>query len=220
MASPSETIITYFPIRGRAEPIRLILEELGVPYKENTVDGPAWGELKPKMPFGKIPMFEDDGYILFESHAIYRYLGRKYDLYGENESERIQCDILEQAISDGVEAFSRLTWSSRFDEKRPVFIETQLSVTLANLEQFLAKSDRDKNYWVGKKFTYVDFLGWTYLDYMRALAGDIVNDYPNLAHLKDFFETRPKISAYLNSDRRHKTITVPMATFGGTPETS
>lgn len=220
MDTPSESVITYFPIRGRAEPIRLILEELGIKYQENPVAGPAWRELKPQMPFGKVPMFENGEYTIHESHAIYRYLGRKYNLYGKNENEHIQCDMLEQVLSDAVEAFSRLTWSSHFNEKRQDFIDKQLRNTLNNLENFLADSERDKDYWVGNRLTYVDFLGWTYLDYMRALAGDIIKEYPNLAHLKETFENRPRIHAYLESDRRPKTITIPNASFGGTPETS
>jgi glutathione S-transferase len=92
--------------------------------------------------------------------------------------------------------------------------------TLNNLETYLTNSKRDKDFWVGNGPTYVDFLGWAYLDNIRALAGDLVNDYANLAHLKESFENRPKIRAYLESDRRPRTITVSMASFGGTPETS
>lgn len=220
MESPAEPVITYFPIRGRAEPIRLILEELGIKYRDNPVAGADWRNLKSQMPFGKVPMFEDGEHTILESHAIYRYLARKYNLYGENENERIQCEMLEQVLSDAVEAFSRLTWSSQFKEKRQDFIDKQVRNTLNNLETYLANSDRDKNHWVGDQLTYVDFLGWTYLDNIRALAGDIVSDYANLAHLKETFQKRPKIRSYLDSNRRPKTITVSMASFGGTPETS
>lgn len=220
MESSAEPVITYFPIRGRAEPIRLMLEELAIKYRENPVAGADWRALKPQMPFGKVPMFEDGEHTIHESHAIYRYLARRCDLYGRNESERIQCDMLEQVLSDAVEAFGRLTWSSHFSEKRQDFIDKQVRNTLNNLETYLTNNDRDKDCWVGNRLTYVDFLGWTYLDCMRALAGDIVKDYPNLAYLKESFENRPRIKAYLESDRRPKTITVSMASFGGTPESS
>jgi glutathione S-transferase len=94
MDSPAKPVITYFAIRGRAEPIRLILEELGIKYLDNPVAGADWRELKAQMPFGKVPMFEDGEFTIHESHAIYRYLARKYDLYGENENECIQCEML------------------------------------------------------------------------------------------------------------------------------
>ena len=220
MKPPEEPVITYFPIRGRAEPIRLILEELGIKYQENLVARANWKDLKSKMPFGKVPMYEDGEFTIHESHAIYRYLARKHDLYGDTEGERIQCEMLEQVLSDAVEAFSRLTWSSHFEEKRPGFIDNQLHNTLDNLEYYLARSARGPDFWVGNRLTYIDFLGWTYLDCVRALTGGIVGEYPNLAHLKQGFENRPKIREYLQSDRRAKTITVPMASFGGTPETS
>jgi len=220
MGSTDAPVITYFPIRGRAEPIRLMLEELDIKYRDNPVVVADWQSLKPQMPFGKIPMFEDGDYTIHESHAIYRYLARKYDLYGDSESERIQCDMLEHVLGDAVEAFSRLVWSSHFEQQRQSFIDKQTRFTLNNLETYLASSSRDKDCWVGSRLTYIDFLGWTYLDNIRALARGIVNEYPILAHLKGSFENKPKIQAYLQSDRRPKTITVSMASFGGTPETS
>lgn len=39
MEPPAEPVITYFPIRGCAEPIRLILVELGIKYRDNPVAG-------------------------------------------------------------------------------------------------------------------------------------------------------------------------------------
>ncbi|MFV1996748.1 MAG: glutathione S-transferase family protein [Acidiferrobacterales bacterium] len=220
MEAAAVPVITYFPIRGRAEPIRLMLEQLGIKYRDNPVHVADWQALKPQMPFGKVPMFEDGETTIHESHAIYRYLARKYDLYGDSESERIQCDTLEHVLGDAVEAFGHLVWSRHFEEKRQNFIDGKVRNTLNNLEIYLARSNRDKHCWVGNRLTYIDFLGWTYLDCMRALAGDIINDYPCLAHLKESFESKPKIQAYLRSDRRPKTITVSMASFGGTPETS
>ena len=220
MSNPEKPIITYFPIRGRAEPIRLMLEELDIRYDENPVAGRQWAKLKREMPFGKVPMYQDGELRIYESHAIYRYLARKYDLYGSTEQDVINCEILEHAMSDAIEAFGRLSWSKDFEEKRQEFIDGPLTSTLANLERFINDIPRDKDHWVGRNLTYIDFLGWHYLDCARALAGNIVENYNTLNHLKQTFEARPRIKAYLESDRRPATITVPNATFGGTPETS
>jgi glutathione S-transferase len=220
MAGNEKPIITYFPIRGRAEPIRLMLEELGVEYEENPIAFRQWRDLKPQLPFGKVPMYQEGDLKIFESHAIYRYLARKYGLYGNSERDVINCEILEHVLSDAVEAFGRLSWSPDFDNKRQEFIAGPLATTLANLERFLDDLPRNKDYWVGDSLTYLDFVGWNYLDFTRALAGDFIYHFPALNHLKRAFESRPKIKAYLQSDRRPATITVPNAKFGGTPETS
>lgn len=220
MANSSKPVITYFPIRGRAEPIRLMLEELAVDYEDNPVVFRQWRDLKKQMPFGKVPMYQEGDLKIFESHAIYRYLARKYGLYGETELDIINCEILEHVLIDAIEAFGRLSWNKDFENQRQDFIDGPLTTTLTNLERFLGDIPRDKDCWVGRKLTYLDFLGWNYLDMVRALDDAIINGFPNLKHLKQAFESRPRIKDYLESDRRPATITVPNATFGGTPETS
>jgi len=62
------------------------LYEKGVPYELVTVDF-AKGEHKSEkymklQPFGKVPALEDDGFILFESRAIAKYIAKKYESQG------------------------------------------------------------------------------------------------------------------------------------------
>jgi hypothetical protein len=49
MASVTKPTITYFPIAGRAEVSRLILEDAGVDYDFVAVPYPQWAELKAKL---------------------------------------------------------------------------------------------------------------------------------------------------------------------------
>ncbi len=54
-------------------------EELGLDYEQVDVGGPFGGLDKPEFlalnPTGKIPVIEHDGFVLWESNAIIRYLG-------------------------------------------------------------------------------------------------------------------------------------------------
>ena len=63
--------------------VRLALEEKGLPYRLEEVDifaegGPSAAYLK-RHPFGRIPAFEHDGFRLFESAAIVRYIDEAFD---------------------------------------------------------------------------------------------------------------------------------------------
>ncbi len=63
--------------------VRLALEEKGVPYRLEEVDifaegGPPEDYLQ-RHPFGRIPAFEHDGFRLFESGAIGRYVDEAFD---------------------------------------------------------------------------------------------------------------------------------------------
>jgi glutathione S-transferase len=71
----SRPTITYTPTRGRAEPVRLILEELGIEYQEHSIRSwPEWLSLKPNLPFLQVPTYQDRNLLIVQSHAIYRHL--------------------------------------------------------------------------------------------------------------------------------------------------
>ncbi|MEJ2105742.1 MAG: glutathione S-transferase family protein [Acidiferrobacteraceae bacterium] len=74
--------------------------------------------------------------------------------------------------------------------------------------------------WMGSGNTFVDYIGHVSLDMVRALTSDVLQSFDRLWALYQVFQERPRIRAYRESDRRHPTLTVPMASFENTPETS
>ncbi len=53
----SETTIAYFDARARVEPIRVILEELAIPYEDQRISFENWIEMKSATPFGALPSY-------------------------------------------------------------------------------------------------------------------------------------------------------------------
>ncbi len=63
--------------------VRLALEEKGVPYRLDEIDifapcGPSAEYLR-LHPFGRIPAFEHDGFVLYEARAIALYVDEAFD---------------------------------------------------------------------------------------------------------------------------------------------
>src|SRR4029078_1391261 len=74
----------YWPKRGRAEQIRVLLNELDQPYEDVHLDGEKFRELRARRPrvlwFGSIPMLEDGELRLVQGPVILSYLARKHGI--------------------------------------------------------------------------------------------------------------------------------------------
>ena len=212
--------LTYFDVRGRAEVIRLILEETGTAYTERRIQVAEWPSLKPTFPLRQVPLYEEGELAIFHSHAIYRYLARKHGLCGRSEAERIRCDIVEETFADLQNDLGSFYWSRTFAEQREEYERTKLPALLESVQRLLVQNRGGEAYWVGEALTFVDFCAWHFLDYVRPFSQPTLDRFDKLAAFKRRIESRPRIAAYLASGRRPRTQTVPMAPFGGTPETS
>jgi glutathione S-transferase len=219
-ADAARPTLTYFDVRGRAEVIRLILEEVGQPYRERRIALSEWGALKPSFPFGQVPLYQEGELSIPHSHAIYRYLARKHGLCGGSEAERIRLDIVEETFVDLQNELGVFYWSPQFHDNRDEYERSKLPALLDKAQRLLVQNRSGDGYWVGTDLTFVDFCAWHFLDYVRPFSQRTLDTFEKLVAFKRRIESRPRVAAYLASERRPKTQTVPMAPFGGTPETS
>ncbi|KAJ7325380.1 glutathione S-transferase [Mycena albidolilacea] len=76
-----------YPGRGSGL-VYLLLAEKQIPFELVAVDLKAKEQKKPEFlamdPFGQVPVIDDDGFIVYESRAICRYLAEKYADQGPN----------------------------------------------------------------------------------------------------------------------------------------
>jgi glutathione S-transferase len=76
-----------------------LLGELGVEHRHVQAGGEFGGldtpEFRAMNPFGRVPVIDDDGTIVWESHAILRYLAARYGhgrFWSDDPGERSQAD--------------------------------------------------------------------------------------------------------------------------------
>jgi glutathione S-transferase len=213
-------LLTYFNVRGRAEVVRLILEEKQITYRERRVEPEEWPELKPTFLMGHLPTYEDGELVITQSQAIYRHLARTLDLYGEGEREHVRCDTVVDACNDAQLSIMTFFWSPDFAAKRAEYEATQLPFLLGRLTRLYEQNLDGTADWAGSRLSYADFVAWYFLDCVRPFSQATLEKFPKLAAFKRRFETRPRIAAYLASPRRPATITVSRAPFGGSAATS
>ena len=204
----AKVTITYFDARARIEPIRVLLEELAIPYEDKRLSFDEWVEMKSETPFGALPSYRNGNEEIFQSHAIIRHLARVHDLYGETESDRIRCDMAEEAISDLNELVGKAPWRNNFENERAGFVANELSPMLGGLERFLKSNRAPEGFWVGSSLTFVDLIAFAVLDCTATMFPEALGQHVILDDFCTRMSRRERVAAYIKSDRRPKIIQI------------
>jgi len=112
--------LTYFGGRGRAEAARLILKHKGIKFEDIRVDDIT--SLKDKLPFGQVPLLEDNGVVIAQSLTICRYLANNHGLVPKDPKQAALANMIVDGAADlGLAAYQARTGSD--DAKKQFFSE-------------------------------------------------------------------------------------------------
>lgn len=221
MAKPT---LIYFPSRGRAELIRLVLAEAGVDYEEHPVGKgtpPVNGRptdfaaLKASgdLPFEAVPVWEEPGgFRLAQSLAIVNHLGRAHGLGGRTPVEAAQIDQWLGAYEDVRAELRKLTPMPA--EQRPAFrAELKAKILprwLGYLDRLLGANRGGTGFTVGEGITVADLALYYLLETVRENGmGEAIDRYPALAAFEKRIGSRPRIAAYVTSRKRPPFVPLP-----------
>ncbi|XP_054158818.1 uncharacterized protein LOC128957124 [Oppia nitens] len=209
MSSPKPTL-GYYKIRGLAQPIRLLLKYSSVDFTDkyyefgstDSVESMREHWLKDKyrlgLDFPNVPYYLDGQHNikLTQSTAILRYLARKHGLVATSECALTRQDMAEYQLADIKNGFFQSLFNNKdFENSRQSYANDQLSKQLEELSKFLGQHD-----WLaGKQLTYVDFLAYELLDWLRLFSTETVHKFPVLVQYLTRFENLPAIKAYMSS---------------------
>jgi glutathione S-transferase len=174
-----------------------VMKEKGLEYEVVLVDLMKGEQKDPvymqKHPFGQVPYLDDDGFIVYESRAICRYLALKYADRGEplipSQTDLKALALFEQAASveysryttaaGGLvgEAIIKTFHGGTPDPEVVAKYKLQLSKCLDVYETILSKQP----YAAGNKFTVVDIYHIPYAAlFEKAGAGELIPERPNV----------------------------------------
>jgi len=196
--------LSYFNAKGFAEQSRFCFAYAGVPFEDVRYEHDAtWTMSKNKFEWGALPVLEVDGKQIAQSKAILRYLGKKFNLAGENDFEAAKCDEMIEALSD-----LRSACVFMYQEKDEKVRAEKLAALVADtLPKFFGKwnemLEKNGGFLVGKKFSYADFGIAAGVDMFNDKVGaQVLDKYPALkAHhqkvlsapgIKEWVAKRPK----------------------------
>ncbi len=98
----SKIKLTYFDSpASRGEECRLALHLAGVEFEDNRIKREDWPALKPKTPYGGMPILELPGKPpLAQCNAILVLIGRRYDLHPADDFEAARHEAMMQHVED------------------------------------------------------------------------------------------------------------------------
>jgi glutathione S-transferase len=187
------------PVIGATRDLRVLwaAEEAGLSYRVQPLDYPRGDLRSPDYlrvnPFGLIPAIDDDGFKLFESAAIVRYLAEKAgnllpaDARGRTLATQwafaatttIEPKLLDVFLADKFQAGAPGTL-----ERRPALVEA-VQKRLADLDAQLA----GRHYLLGEEFTVPDILMSAALRLIQHT--NLLDATPDLSRYKERCESRP-----------------------------
>jgi stringent starvation protein A len=167
--------------------VRIVLAEKGLAYETVVVDlddRPAW--IYEKNPLGKVPVLEEDAFVLPESVVINEYLEERYPeppLWPADPAERAAGRLL-------VERFDQLS--------RPYYaLRRGADEARAGLEQELEKLDSllaGRPYLTGREFGLADVAYLPWILRAETMLGVDLDPYPDLSDWVARTGERPSVA--------------------------
>jgi len=161
------------------------------------------------------PFLKSGRLVIAQTANILMYLAPRHDLVPADEPSRLAANQIQLTITDLVveahDTHHPIASSLYYEEQRPAarkraekFVAERLPLFLGYFESLLER--RSGPFVFGRKVSYVDLslfqvvfgLGYAF---PRAM-GRVGRRIPRLRKLSDAVEARPRIAAYLASDRR------------------
>ncbi|RXW12750.1 hypothetical protein EST38_g13105 [Candolleomyces aberdarensis] len=189
--------------------VAIVFHEKQVPFNFVAVDF-AKGEHKSpefvaKQPFGQIPYLDDDGYIIYESRAIARYIEEKYAGQG---TALIPKDLkakghFEQAASVEVFNFDAYASAAVFEKLIKPYqnLTPDIAVFDALIKKLEAKLDvyeqilSKQKYLGGDEVTLADLSHLPYGSLLPAVGSNVIESRPNVAKWFKSLQDRPSWQA-------------------------
>jgi glutathione S-transferase len=213
----------YWPtIQGRGEFVRLALEEAGAEYVDVARGAGGTRTLMRLMRDAETPPFappflRSGDRLIGQTAAILLYLGAQHGLAPKDPAGGLWTHQIQLTIADLVnEAHDThhpvgmgLYYEDQKDEalrRAGEFRESRIPKFLTWLEDILDRNPDGSDYLVGATLTYVDLSlfqvveGLTYA--FPKATGSAIRKTPLVAALHGTVAKRPRIKAYLESDRR------------------
>jgi glutathione S-transferase len=219
--------LVYWPgIPGRAEYVRLVLEEAQAPYVDTAqlpesegggvpaVMAALRGELGGVRPYAP-PILQHGATVISQTANLCRYVGRRHDLWPADPALDPVALGLQLTVADLVkeahDTHHPISGELYHEQQEDAALEAARSFRTKRMPKFLrwferVLADNGGNWIVGDAVSAVDLALFQTIEGLRYAfprgARAVERETPGLVDLHDRVAARPNVAAYLASDRR------------------
>lgn len=206
--------LTYFGVRGLGEFIRYALAygDKKTDWENVTVSFEEWPVMKPKTPFGQMPMLTlGDGRVLAQSRAILRFVAREKQLAPADSFHCAQADMLVDGVLGDVYPKYSPVYMSVINQQKPdetaaLYAKFKQETLNQYLDIFEKHLNAQNSPWlVGGKLSYADLVVGEFLERMQTCFDPkVLDSHPKLAAhakqvaalpgVKEYIAQRPKMA--------------------------
>jgi glutathione S-transferase len=216
----------YWPmIQGRGEFVRLALEEAGARYADVAREEGGMarmqrflaGEERGALPFAP-PFVKVGRTIVAQTANVLAFLAPQLGLVPDDDAHRAEAAQIQLTIADLVgeahDTHHPIAPSLYYDDQKKeakrrarAFVDERMPKYLGWLEDVLARNAASRASWlVGRDLSYVDLSAFQVVAGLRYAfpnaSARLERKLPGLVALHDRVAARPRIAAYLASERR------------------
>lgn len=190
--------ISYFGVCGRAEFIKMMMEEAGEKYKFHEVPfGKHQAEMGDKLPFGQLPLYEENGFMLAQTGTILRFLARKYNMMPFDMYDAARCEM----VVDGcLDFMGKYFACSIYKTMAPQMYMKECNTWAGYFERLMMQCCQGKKF-VCERFSYADCCLFQCLDVMETSCPGTLCNFPALQGFYNRMMQRPNIRAFMMSSR-------------------
>ncbi|KAJ1967828.1 hypothetical protein IWQ62_001607 [Dispira parvispora] len=194
--------VYYFAGSGLAEAARMLLEYAGAEWSDKYPEN--WETEKALTPYGKLPILiehGDDGKVveIVESDAIYRYLARKFGLYGQDIQEDVQQDTIISQLKEVQIPTGLSMQSDEHIKKYGAEKAKEASQHLFEKHGELLKKNGTGHY-VGNRTTLADIFAYYCFKMFKkyGVVGESIPHQEVFDHFEATLASDPKFKRYLD----------------------
>jgi glutathione S-transferase len=208
--------VFYFPIRGRAEFVRLVLAAAKANWENKNVTD--WSKEKfstEGLLYKQVPMLIEHKSSgkelrLVQTGSIVRYIANKFNLVTDCPCKNALLDSYFEGLYEFINGVLKEVFSNRgkenYDEILKEFLKSDFVKNNISYQEDILASIGSNGHYMDDKLTYVDIIAYCFVDsYLNFpnLKGLFTKETtPNLLKVYETVGQNPDIAAYIKSDKR------------------